>query len=78
MKGKVHLLRILKAIHVLSLGIQIELKRKQLELVVRMSKDLSSDSVIRENNALSKLGIKWMNLGMETTSLPLKSAGKDS
>ena len=65
MKGKVKVLRICKAIQILLLGCQIEIKRKRLGLLVKVHKTLSSESIITESNKLSKLGVKWMNLSRD-------------
>jgi hypothetical protein len=66
MKGKVKILRIVKAMQIFLLGCQIELKRKRLELMIKVQNTFSSDSVVRKSNELSKLGIKWMALSADT------------
>jgi hypothetical protein len=70
MKGKVKALRILKAMQMFLIGVEIEIMRKFLELKIRVKKNLTSSSVIRLSNNLSRLGIKWMILSASTQRSP--------
>lgn len=71
MRVGINMLRVKKALRMIFLGFRIEAKRKSLEVLVLLCKTMSSEIVVRKNNELSKLGIKWMNLS-KRSELPPK------
>lgn len=62
--GKERLYHIIKAVQVFTLGCLIEIRRKHFGLKIDTLKNFSSESAIRANERMSKLGNRWMELRM--------------
>jgi hypothetical protein len=73
--GRERLYHIIKAVQVFALGCLIEIKRKRIGLKIVKQKNLSSESILKANISLSKLGNRWMELKAANENDNKKDAG---
>lgn len=62
MPMKARFYHVIKALQVFTLGCLIEIRRKQFGWMIDANKNFSSESTIRANESMSRLGNKWMEL----------------